>query len=94
VLDAEVAQAWAKQHELPTVSVEDLAGEERVVAEVQRAVDDANEHVSQAERVKKFVVLPAEWTADSEELTPTLKLKRRVIVEKYAAEIESMYQSS
>jgi len=92
VLDPEAAPAWAKQHGLPSVSVEDLARDERVVAEVQRAVDDANEHVSQVERVKKFVILPAEWTAASEELTPTLKLKRRVIVEKYATEIESIYQ--
>ncbi len=92
VLDPEAAPAWAKQHGLPSVSVEDLARDERVVAEVQRAVDDANEHVSQVERVKKFVILPAEWTVASEELTPTLKLKRRVIVEKYATEIESIYQ--
>ncbi|HEV8651311.1 MAG TPA: long-chain fatty acid--CoA ligase [Actinomycetes bacterium] len=92
VLDPEVAPAWAKQHDLPSVSVEYLAKDERVVAEVKRAVDDANEHVSQVEQVKKFVILPAEWTPASEELTPTLKLKRRVILEKYAAEIESIYR--
>jgi long-subunit acyl-CoA synthetase (AMP-forming) len=91
VLDPEAAPAWAEQHRLPSVSIEELAADERVLAEVQRAVDDANEHVSQAERVKKFVVLPAEWTVDGGELTPTLKRKRRVIVAKHAAEIESIY---
>jgi long-chain acyl-CoA synthetase len=91
VLDPEAAPAWAEQHRLPSVSIEELAADERVLAEVQRAVDDANEHVSQAERVKKFVVLPAEWTVDGGELTPTLKRKRRVIVAKHAAEIEAIY---
>jgi long-chain acyl-CoA synthetase len=91
VLDPEAAPAWARRHGLPATRIEDLAADERVLAEVQRAVDDANQHVSQVERVKRFLVLPAEWTVDGEELTPTLKLKRRVIAEKYAAEIESLY---
>src|SRR5207244_3984128 len=57
----------------------------------QRAVDDANQHVSQVEGIKRFAILPTEWTVDSEELTPTLKLKRRVIMEKYAEEIDGLY---
>ena len=68
-----------------------IAQEPRVRDEIQRAVDDANQHVSRAEGIRKFVILPTEWTVDSEELTPTLKLKRRVIHTKYADEIESMY---
>ena len=62
-----------------------------MAAEIQRAVDDANQHVSQVERIKRFSILPTEWTVDSEELTPTLKLKRRVIKDKYAEEIQSLY---
>jgi long-chain acyl-CoA synthetase len=54
-------------------------------------VDDANQHVSNAVAIKRFTILPTEWTVDSEELTPTLKLKRRVVNEKYAAEIEALY---
>jgi len=54
-------------------------------------VDDTNQHVSNVEKIKKFTILPTEWTVDSEELTPTLKLKRRVILEKYAEEIDALY---
>jgi len=50
-----------------------------------------NERVSRVESIRKWTILPAEWTAESEELTPTLKLKRRIIVHKYAGEITQMY---
>ena len=63
----------------------------RVHAEIQQAVDDVNQRVSQVERVKRFVILPDEWTLDGEELTPTLKLKRRVIYQKYGEEIDRLY---
>jgi long-chain acyl-CoA synthetase len=93
VLDGETAPSWAKSNGVPFGSLAEFAREPRVAAEVQKAVDDANQHVSNVERIKKFVILPAEWTVDSEELTPTLKLKRRVIYEKYAEEIEGIYAS-
>jgi long-chain acyl-CoA synthetase len=91
VLDGETGPAWASQNGLEFASIAEFAREPRVAAEIQRAVDDANQHLAQAERIKRFTILPTEWTVDSEELTPTLKLKRRVIHEKYAEEIESMY---
>jgi long-chain acyl-CoA synthetase len=91
VLDAEVAQGWAASNGLAFSTLPEFSREPRVLAEVQKAVDDANQHVSQVERIKRFVILPTEWTVDSEELTPTLKLKRRVIHEKYAEDIESLY---
>jgi long-subunit acyl-CoA synthetase (AMP-forming) len=93
VVDGEVAPAWARRNGLAFTTVAEFAREPRVVAEVQRAVDDANTHVSQAEAIKRFTILPTEWTVDSEELTPTLKLKRRVVHAKYAQEIESIYGS-
>jgi long-chain acyl-CoA synthetase len=55
-------------------------------------VDTANQHVSHVEQIKRFTILPTEWTPDSEELTPSLKLKRRVIHEKYETEIEALYE--
>jgi long-chain acyl-CoA synthetase len=91
VLDAEAAPGWAKANGVAFTDLASFAREPRVVAEVQRAVDDANEKVSNVEAIKRFTILPTEWTVDSEELTPTLKLKRRVIHAKYAEEIDSLY---
>ncbi|MBI4261616.1 MAG: long-chain fatty acid--CoA ligase [Actinobacteria bacterium] len=91
VLDGEVAPGWARERGIAFSSLSELAVDHRVREEVQRAVDDANQHVSQAEAVKRFAILPTEWTVDSEELTPTLKLKRRVVHEKYADEIDRLY---
>ena len=91
VLDAEVAPVWARSKGIDAANVVELAAHPEIAAEIQRAVDGANAHVSRVENVRKFTILPAEWTPESEELTPTLKLKRRVILEKYAPEIESMY---
>ena len=91
VLDGEAAPIWAGQNGIPFTSVGELASSERVTAEIQQAIDDANQHVSQVEQIKRFTILPTEWTVDSEELTPTLKLKRRVIHTKYAEEIEALY---
>lgn len=91
VLDAEVAPGWAASNGLTFSTLPEFSREPRVHAEVQKAIDDANQHVSQVEKIKRFVILPTEWTVDSEELTPTLKLKRRVIHQKYAEDIESLY---
>jgi long-chain acyl-CoA synthetase len=91
VLDAEMAPVWAKRHGIEAASAADLAGNAEVLAEVQLAVDAANEHLARVEQVKRFTVLPSEWTPESGELTPTLKMRRRVIVDRYGPEIEAMY---
>ena len=91
VLDADAARAWAALHDLGGLSLAELAQHPDVLAEVQRGVDQANEQVSQAERIRRFRILPVEWTVDSGELTPTLKLKRRVIYERYAQHIQNLY---
>src|SRR5216683_2018479 len=62
-----------------------------VVDEVRRALQQANTHLSRVEQFKRFTILPADWSPESEELTPTMKLKRRVINSKYSSQIESMY---
>jgi long-subunit acyl-CoA synthetase (AMP-forming) len=92
VLDGEVAPGWAQSNGVPFSTIAAFSQQQRVIAEIQRAVDDANQHVSQVERIKRFAILPTEWTVDSEELTPTLKLKRRVIKQKYGEEIEGLYE--
>ncbi len=91
VLDGEVAPAWAKSKGIEAQTIGELANHPDVVAEVQKAVDTVNEQVSRVENVRRFAILPAEWTAESDELTPTLKLKRRVINSKYADDIEGLY---
>ena len=55
------------------------------------AVKDANEAVSKAEQIRKFRILPVDFTEDTGELTPTLKVKRKVVAEKFAAEIDALY---
>ena len=87
----EEAPAWA---EVNGVVYEDLATFSRlpeVEAEVERAIGEANLSVSSVEQVKKWVVVPDEWTPDSGEVTPSLKLKRKVVLDKYAEEIEALY---
>jgi long-chain acyl-CoA synthetase len=91
VLDPEVAPAWARQHGIEFDSVADLATDERVVKEVEAGVRDVMKQFNNAEAVKKVTILPDEWQPDSEELTPTSKLKRRGIHAKYADEIEALY---
>jgi long-chain acyl-CoA synthetase len=92
VLDHELAPGWAARNGLDATDLADLAASEQVLAEVQLAVDAANQRLSRIEQVKRFEVLPVEWTAESEELTPTLKLRRRIIHAKYAERIDALYQ--
>jgi long-chain acyl-CoA synthetase len=91
VLDPDTAPGWARQRGIPDGSLATLAEHRLVVEEVQHAVDTVNQRLSRVEQIKRFTILPAEWTAGSDELTPTLKLKRRVIHDKYATEIDALY---
>ncbi|TMQ17572.1 MAG: hypothetical protein E6J91_09800 [Deltaproteobacteria bacterium] len=94
VLDGQNAPAWAAARGMAGQAIAELAAHPEVAAEVARAVAAVNERVSRVESIRKWTILPGEWTAESEELTPTLKLKRRVIVHKYAAAIEAMYRNA
>jgi long-subunit acyl-CoA synthetase (AMP-forming) len=91
VLDPDYAPVWASQNDIEGKSVEDLAGEEKVRDAIQAAVDQANAKLSRVEQIKKFTILPEQWEAGGDELTPTMKLKRKPIDEKYAEEIEALY---
>lgn len=92
VLDPDVAPSWARQHGIDPMTLAELSANPEVVAEVERIVAEANTKFSQVERVKKFTLLDEEWLPDSEELTPTMKLKRRGIHNKYGEAIEAMYR--
>jgi long-chain acyl-CoA synthetase len=91
VLDPDVAPIWAAQQGIEDASLEAHARDERVIAEVQNAVDAVNVQVSNVEGIKKFTVLGEDWLPGGDELTPTMKLKRKPIAAKYASQIEAMY---
>ena len=91
VLDPDYAPVWAKQSGLEGKSIEELATEERTREAVQSAVDEANEKLSRVEQIKNFAILPTQWEPGGDELTPTMKLKRKPIDEKYAEQIEALY---
>lgn len=93
VLDAEVLPGWCATSEVPFTSVAQAAEHPSVIAELQRAIDAGNEQLARVEQVKKWRLVPSEWTAESEELTPSLKLKRNVIHSKYAEAIDGLYTS-
>jgi len=89
-LDPDVAAAYAEKAGLAADPVV-LAKDPGLIAEVQKGIDAGNAKLSRVEQVKKFEVLPVFWMPGSDELTPTLKLRRKPISEKYAAEIEGLY---
>ena len=90
-LDGEIAPLVAQQAGVEFTDLADLAAAPQIQAMAQAAVDAANARLSRPEQVKRWTLLPTEWTAESAELTPTLKLKRRVVTSNYAAEIEALY---
>ena len=91
VLDPDFAPTWAERNGLAGKSPEELATDERLVAAVQEGVDAANSELARVEQIKKFTVIPGDWTPGGDELTPTMKLKRKPIAEKYGEQIEAMY---
>ncbi len=90
-LDGEVAPVWARARGIEAGSLAELAAHPAVIEAAGVAVAKANSRLARVQQVKHFELLPGEWTAESEELTPTLKLKRRVIHAKYADVIDSLY---
>jgi len=94
VLDPQVAPAWAKARGIAAETMAELVDDPQVITEVRRALTSANSHLSRVEQFKRFTILPTEWSPESEELTPTMKLKRRVIYTKYEPQIEAMYAGS
>jgi long-chain acyl-CoA synthetase len=90
VLDAEAAPAWAAARGIAGSAAE-LAEHPEVLAAVAEGVAEANSHLSRIEQVKRWRVLPDEWTAEGGELTATQKLRRRVVVSKYAEAAEALY---
>ena len=93
VLDADFAPAWAAKQGIEDASLEDLADDERMRAAVQEGVDAANARLARVEGIKKFTIVRGDWLPGGDEITPTMKLKRKPIGEKYTEEIEAMYRN-
>ncbi len=91
-LDAEALPAWSAAQGKPTgARAADLVDDADLRAEVQGAVDEANKTVSGAEAIRRFRILPVDFTEDGGQLTPTLKLKRAVVAQDFAADIDAIY---
>jgi len=91
-LDPDAAAAWAEAHGMEGTDIAELAESPELIAEVQEGLDAANENLAKVEGVKRFKLLPEPWEPGGDELTPTMKLRRKPIADKYAAEIDALYE--
>lgn len=90
-LDAEMYPTWAKNNGIPDVPFAQARSNEKVLSELQKAVDEANKSVSKAESIRKFAVLEGDFTEDNGYLTPSLKLKRNIVMKDFGDEVEALY---
>ena len=90
-LDAEMLPGWLSNNRLPEMTPGQAAADDRVRAELQKAVDDANTQVSKPESIRRFTVLTADFTEASGHLTPKLSLKRAVVLKDFGADVEALY---
>lgn len=90
-LDPETAPQWAEQNGLPA-DLAELSRHQTTIDEVQRVLDAANAHYAPVEQIKRFTILPEDFSQATGELTPTLKVKRNVVEEKYSAELDALYE--
>ncbi len=90
-LDVDSLGPWCAARDIEGATAEDLADNDDLLAEIQKAVDDANKAVSKAEAIKTFRILPEDLSIESGELTPTLKVKRTVVAAKYRSLIDDIY---
>jgi long-chain acyl-CoA synthetase len=89
-IDPESFPAWAAEHG-KSGPVADHVDDSDLRAAIETAVEDANKAVSQAEAIRKFVILPDDWTEEGGQLTPSLKLKRSVVMREFRDEVAALY---
>ncbi len=91
VLEPEALATFAAQHDLGDAPVATLADHPKVRAEIERAIGEANSRLARVEQIKRFAILPDAWEPGSTELTPTMKLRRKPISDRYADVIDGLY---
>ncbi|HXB95375.1 MAG TPA: hypothetical protein VNU70_09460, partial [Puia sp.] len=84
-------KAWAKQQGMPEATNEELIRNPKVLSLYREIIDSYNPQFNHVEQIKRFELLPAEWTVDTGEMTPKLSLRRKVVTEKFHAAIERIY---
>ena len=84
-------EEWCKNNDVPADNTNAMIENIKVIEAFNKVLEDFNESFSHTEQIKKFKLLPDEWSVDTSELTPTLKLKRKNILKKYENQIEEMY---
>ncbi|MFC1707035.1 hypothetical protein ACFL59_09485 [Planctomycetota bacterium] len=90
-LNGEKLPRWAEGTDLEGKTQEEIAQSDAMRGEIQKGVDAVNARLASVEQVKKFTILPVEFTPEGGELTPTMKVKRRIVNDRYGKEIEAMY---
>jgi long-chain acyl-CoA synthetase len=91
-LDEEAVSTWLARHSRPAgTTMAELASDPEMLAEIQTAVDEANKAVSRAESIRRFRILPVDFTEQTGHLTPSLKVRRNVVMKDFANEIEALY---
>ena len=90
-LDRDSVPMWAEQHGKSS-NIADLVDDPDLRAEIEGAVEEANKAVSKAESIRKFSILPDEWTEEGGQLTPSLKLKRNVVMRELKDEVAALYE--
>jgi long-chain acyl-CoA synthetase len=91
-LDKNETELFAQQHGIPAASFEELTRSPEIMEVIQKGVDSTNGQLAKFETIKKFIVLPREFSQEEGEITPTLKLKRKVITDKYRDLLASLYE--
>ena len=93
MIDQENVEKFAQDHDVPFSNYASLTRAPEVHALIQAEIDKVNRKFARVEQVKKFWLLESQLTAEDEELTPTMKLKRKLVQQKYASQIDAMYQA-
>jgi long-chain acyl-CoA synthetase len=92
MIDQDNVEKYAQDHDVPFSNYASLTRSPEVQALIQSVLDDVNKRFARVEQIKRFFLLDTQLTAEDEELTPTMKLKRKLVQTKYAAQIEAMYR--